>query len=272
MGGLGNVLFQLNYANNLMSRGVDVDLNCSLLMKNILTTKILKWSNHGTLDILFTLNLLRNFRTKLKISPHLLAGFISKILGSKFITSNYYGLESPVPDSIKSSHLFGYFHINNPVNETFANLVKSALKDRLKSPGMEYIRSNLDEIGDNFVVHVRGGDYKFDSAFKIDNWYYQKAISKNQKCFVVTDDRSYAQYLFRDLGVEYTFTSTKNVIDDFIVLTMCRNKILANSTFSWWAAELSDLDSIVIQREPFFDHIKAWDPVSRLPRRLIAIN
>jgi hypothetical protein len=270
MGGLGNVMFQLNYAHHLRAQGLWVEINHTLLNESFLTSKVFKWSNHGTFDILNSINLLDDFICHSRGAAFTIPAAISKSIGRDFLSTCFYGIESPVTNEIKSRHLFGYFHMNNPINEIFVEKIKFALSMRMKKSDFINFENILCKIGDNFVVHVRGGDYKIDPNFKPDLTYYKSALLGQKKCFIVTNDVDFSKNLFKNISIDYSFIETQNVIDDFIVLAMCRKKILANSTFSWWAAELGSSDSVILQKDPFFAHIKAWRPDTRLPRKFVS--
>lgn len=270
MGGLGNVMFQLNYAYHLRSQGFSVDIGCILLNQSFLSNKLLGWSNHGTSDILNSLNLLDDFHCHSSGGGNIIAAGLSKVIGHAFFSTCFYGRESPVAKDIKSRHLFGYFHINNPINEYFVKKAQSALLRHVKKSDLMHVDNILQEIDDDFVVHVRGGDYRADPNFSIDDAYYMSALSGRKKCFIITNDEIYSRKLFKNIPVEYSFVNTGNAIEDFFILAMCRNKILANSTFSWWAAELGCSDGLILQRDPFFSHIKDWRPDSKISRKVVS--
>jgi hypothetical protein len=92
--------------------------------------------------------------------------------------------------------------------------------------------------------HFRFGDYT-----KLDDYhlsltktsYYQDALKKinNKKLVIFSDDISRCKQLniFKDFDVSYVSGETDVV--DLYMMSMCKDNIIANSTFSWWGAWLN---------------------------------
>lgn len=106
------------------------------------------------------------------------------------------------------------------------------------------LHSKLKETGKELVaIHVRRGDYlKHDHFCKLDVRYYSPAISEflpeiEKYHFVVfSNDIQWCKdnlleeselVTFLDQGVDYV---------DMILMSLCDHNIIANSSFSWWAA------------------------------------
>lgn len=268
MGGLGNVLFQINYANNLKTQGFDVTLNVFLLKNNFITKKILGWSNHNTLSNLSSLGLISSFRVEDKASIGLFFGFLSKLIKKKIFNCQFFGLISPDFEKLKATHIFGYFHINNTINLEFVSSTKRAIEKWLCKPNSICVRENLEKICGSWVIHIRGGDYKLDPNFAIDIDYYNSATNGKNNFYVVTNDRKYSESVMLGLNLNFKFVDSNDSLEDFIVLAFSEKKILANSTFSWWAAEFGKSDSLVIQRDPFYTHVE-WNPHSLCNRQKV---
>ena len=130
-------------------------------------------------------------------------------------------------------------------------------------------RKTLAEIEEtkSVAVHIRRGDYVRD---KITNKihgvcsleYYQKAIEKmkemdNQMVFYFfSDDMDWVKTKFGSLEGEKKFI-TKNDGDnswkDMMLMSSCDHNIIANSSFSWWAAWLnSNKSKMVIAPKRWF--------------------
>lgn len=92
-------------------------------------------------------------------------------------------------------------------------------------------------------IHVRCGDYtKFQNVFHLlDREYYQKGTQFLEKynlpTIVVTDDMEYARSVITTQKCIYI--SNQSELVDFALLYLCKNIVIANSTFSWWASYLS---------------------------------
>lgn len=96
-------------------------------------------------------------------------------------------------------------------------------------------------------IHVRRGDYRALKEFDICGpLYYQRAILKardllGQPTFwVFSDDISWCRDHFQ--GDEFNFVNLKysqsNVLNDMRLMSLAGNHIIANSSYSWWAAWL----------------------------------
>jgi hypothetical protein len=116
-------------------------------------------------------------------------------------------------------------------------------------------------------VHVRRGDYVSNPAINRYHGtcsveYYRNAISKlvslgvQPQLFVFSDDIPWAQ---ANLDFEYplTFVTHNGAYadhEDVRLMSVCRHHIIANSSFSWWGAWLSDNPHrIVIAPAKWFD-------------------
>jgi hypothetical protein len=118
-------------------------------------------------------------------------------------------------------------------------------------------------------LHIRRGDYisiqKNASKFiALDIQYYENAIKKisslisNPIFFVFSDDVDWVkQNLKSEFETHYISnnnTKTTSYID-MQLMSMCQHNIIANSTFSWWAAWLnSNTNKIVISPSKWFQH------------------
>jgi hypothetical protein len=268
MGGLGNVLFQLNFAHRLRLAGFNVCINCSLIKNTLLTQKVLRWSDHNTYNDLIKLNLLDSYQISDSLSLDYASAFLSRKFNSSILGTTFYGHDAPHVDDFLSSSIFGYFHLDNPISAGFVSILRASLLSLLETAQFCYIPKILNEIDDGMVVHIRGGDYISVPAFQINSEYYKKALDGYSDCVVVTNDRDFAGDLLSTVNIKYHFVNTLGTVDDFIVLAHSKRKVLANSTFSWWAAEVGDEGAVVIQKEPFFSHLQ-WNPKTAIKRTLL---
>lgn len=90
-------------------------------------------------------------------------------------------------------------------------------------------------------IHVRRGDY-VGNPFYCQLWetgYYIDAIDlfPNRKFIVFSDDMEFAKKYFE--GDKFAFDESPNEIDAFNALASCDSQIIANSSFSFWAAYLN---------------------------------
>lgn len=100
------------------------------------------------------------------------------------------------------------------------------------------------------AVHVRRGDYLTHSVMNLPRMpdYYQSAIMRteseqpNTHFLIFSDDPRWCQEAFANLSVRSEVVATShpnlNALQDFALMAQAPRMIMANSTFSWWAAWL----------------------------------
>jgi hypothetical protein len=108
-------------------------------------------------------------------------------------------------------------------------------------------------------VHVRRTDYlgTGDYLMKLDEQYYKKAIAMfpNHKIMVFSDDTEWCRQQEMFYGDRFIFSSGTPSKDMFL-MSRCDSNIIANSTFSWWAAYLNkNKDKVVVGPKKWFGPI-----------------
>lgn len=138
----------------------------------------------------------------------------------------------------------------------------------LKKKYLNKIKSEVERIRsiNSVSIHIRRGDYVLskDSGFIFELLpitYYINAIefivnkTPNPVFFIFSDDitwtkenlhTNYEHYYINDLGIDTDYL-------EFELMKNCKHNIIANSTFSWWAAWLNvNNGKIVIQPKLWF--------------------
>ena len=125
----------------------------------------------------------------------------------------------------------------------------------LKSPMTIYRNTLFNEIKskDSIGIHVRRGDYsnnpvanRYHGLYGKD--YFLSAVSlivdkiKNPHFFIFSDEPEWAEV---NLKLDYPYTIVKREhrhhdAEDLVLLSLCQNFVISNSSFGWWAAWLSD--------------------------------
>lgn len=120
------------------------------------------------------------------------------------------------------------------------------------------------------AVHVRRGDYLItDKGYGSKNgWalpkkYYELCFSKLPKDVIYiffTDDKAYVKKEF--YNVSNKLISEYDEITDLYLISKCKYKILANSTFSLWGGFLGNLDKDVVYAPKYLIgcYKKKWYP------------
>lgn len=102
---------------------------------------------------------------------------------------------------------------------------------------------------DTCALHIRGGDIKSLNAE-----YFRQAIDEmlkinsNVRFVIFTNDRKRADEYMKswDRALNYVMVSdlgSFSDMDEMFVMSSCRNQIISNSTYSWWAAYLNSYEN-----------------------------
>lgn len=96
-------------------------------------------------------------------------------------------------------------------------------------------------------IHIRRGDYlNSPDVGVLDIDYYKRAVKyindnvDSPRFFVFSDDLGWCKNQFNFIENIYYVSEGTSEIDDFFMMKSCKHNIIANSTFSWWAAWLND--------------------------------
>lgn len=95
---------------------------------------------------------------------------------------------------------------------------------------------------DQIAIHVRRGDY-VNNPFYVDlteTSYYEDAMALFPGCdfLVFSDDIEWCKEYFK--GQQFEFSEGNSEIEDLDLMSSCKGVIIANSSFSWWGAYLSN--------------------------------
>ena len=131
----------------------------------------------------------------------------------------------------------------------------------LRKTNSAFIKKYLPEIKkcNSVAVHVRRGDFKnFPDRILPISYYIQAmqlfAKQKDVKFFVFSDDPAYVKDCFFNLKNVVIVSSDSDPatnLEEFYLMTQCKHFIVANSTFSWWAAYLcSNANATIIAPFP----------------------
>jgi hypothetical protein len=154
--------------------------------------------------------------------------------------------------------------------------------EKYVSPIAEQIRKELvfkEPLTDNYFIaikeqientcsvslHFRRGDYvenaksnTFHGVCSLD--YYKNAANsvaektKNPHFFIFSDDIRWVMRNFElNFPTVFVEKSDENLLSDFRLMSLCKHNIIANSSYSWWAAWLNENENkIVIAPEKWF--------------------
>lgn len=146
---------------------------------------------------------------------------------------------------------------------------KTLIKELLYIPEEKKVNFNKNDV----VIHYRLGDTKTELLKKkirinekylgYSNYqnmtpdYFLNILNENQfeKIYLVTDSPkdTILEPLKKINGLEII---SKNQYDDFLFLSSAPNLIICHSTFSWWAAFLSNASKVYMPKTNFNNNIK----------------
>jgi hypothetical protein len=180
----------------------------------------------------------------------------------------------------KSQYLIGYFQTFKLASkpEVFSKLYD------LEPEGInKLIEGTISELKSNFVVilHIRLGDYLQEKNFGVpDTSYYRAAIKRimliesNIKIWIFSDDLCRAKTILPREFLDLYYYFNEPMLTPAETLQIMRYGsayIIANSTYSWWAAFLSkSTRPTIVAPTPWFMNIK--EPNELCPEEWIRIH
>lgn len=276
-GGLGNQLFQYafgQYTAGILNTEVKYFSQTQIENKNF-TKRELDIQKFG-LPINFEDNFEESIYFKFnkslrKIERKLIQKFPNFNKKHKIQSVNIHSLDDDLRDNC---YYDGYWQ-----HQEYPNYISSLLKEKIKLSIDSQNKLNdlifQIENTNSVSIHIRRGDYMNIAAnakiFHIcDMDYYNRAIQlienkvDNPVFFIFTEDKEWAKQNFK--GNNFNFIEGNSAIEDMLLMSKCKNQIIANSTFSWWAAWLNNNESkIVIAPQDWYvnflkDNVKYFIP------------
>lgn len=155
----------------------------------------------------------------------------------------------------QSEKYFDSEYVKNRLINEFAIDKKLVLTDDESCRILEQIESE-----ESVSVHVRRGDYLNPGVVEnhggiCTDDYYKRAIEfvldkkPGAKLYFFSNDTEWTRENYGDLGeiVSIEAREEQSDVAELLLMSRCRNHVLANSSYSWWSAWLNDEpDKIVI--------------------------
>lgn len=243
-GGLGNQLFQAQYAHFLAMRLPNVEISyrsthktdkrlfelekffegCSHVNQQSHDTQFESFRN-----LIFQGLKRRNLEKYLFVWDYIDDGKEILIDGLEKYQSNF-----------RKASMRGYFQSKLFIGDScFQSLLSSALENRYGKKTQKF----------DTVVHIRKGDFRqFKSHGPLSNLYFENILknveSKNSVLHTDAEPEELSSFLLGYFSlIKYSKTNSAwNLLED---ASNCENFIGSNSTLSWWAATSSDWFSVV---------------------------
>lgn len=187
------------------------------------------------------------------------------------------------PAPIGDTYLNGYWQ-----NEKYFSDFRSViLKDFKLKPEFGITDALIQEVEtcDSISLHFRRGADQVNKIYGVPSPdYYNRAIDhislnrrdKKLKLYIFTNEVEWVRENVR-FDLPTIFVTEQGRLTDFqelVLMSHCRHNIIANSTFSWWAAWLNDYpERIICAPNPWFiNKPDAFDTSGLLPTPWIKIN
>lgn len=172
---------------------------------------------------------------------------------------------------LENAYLVGYWQSEKYfADESVQNEIKEAFEKRpqeLMNDTVSWTLLQQIECCESVSLHVRRTDYVDAEHIHIHNIcsekYYKNAIDKirkeypNAMFFIFTDDKEWCKKHFkgRCFSVVELEEGPKTDIAEMMLMSRCKHHIIANSSFSWWAAWLNDApEKLVIAPNKWINH------------------
>jgi len=189
----------------------------------------------------------------------------------KRIQDNCNGFDCRFLEKFKDEDfLWGYWQSER----YFANC-KQEIENLLKFPEITdevNVKISSEIMAENSVaIHIRRGDYlKFPELVDLsETEYYLKSIElvkqkENIKkhWFIFSDDIEWCKknLCLSNEKITYVVNNTgNNSFRDMQLMSLCNYIIVANSTFSWWAAWLADNPKLIIAPKNYYNNKPGFD-------------
>ena len=261
-GGLGNQMFQLAFGRAVEKKtGLKTIFDMSFFKKN--------YSRPFELNV-FNANVegVEDFLTKLKIE--LIWKLRKKLAGKKFMGTVVYSepcfeYDRNALEPEAGTFFEGFFQSEKYFKEVEQDLREDfrfkVLPDAQNQQTIEKIQST-----NSVSLHIRRGDYvqkkRYQNVYATCSLdYYKRGVEliaekhENPTLFIFSDDIEWVKENLK-LPYESVYVSHNTgakSFEDMRLMSLCRHNVIANSSFSWWAAWLNNnKEKIVIAPQRWF--------------------
>ncbi len=137
----------------------------------------------------------------------------------------------------------------------------------IKNEYKELLTKKYGDLTDKVSIHVRRGDYLklWPHHIFVGEEYYTKAIEimGDREYLVFSDDMEWCKSFFKG---KFDFINDEDY-NELYLISMCKDNIIGNSTFSWWGAWLNQnpLKKVIAPKIWFGPGYSHWDTSDLIP-------
>lgn len=279
LGGLGNQLFQITFGeliSTLLNWEVSYDYSHSSLRKNenglpdVSDINLVSLDKFSSIEFSYSSSKLRNLAVRTSalsgISSNLRRRIVEELLNVSLVLQSTKGSKSvhtnlaaglgyhavPLKTTDNPHYFIGYFQTKSCLKTLLE--MNSGFRERLQNFVLSESQNwkHLDPLN-SAIIHVRRSDYVSESFGLLSANYYNKAIAhviteRNvKKIFLISDENSEnLQEFITSLNFEVTYLETKKLASKSLLGLMAQYGTIvgANSSLSWWAASIGELDGV----------------------------
>ena len=173
--------------------------------------------------------------------------------------------ELPVYEMLNRDVLiYGYFQSYKYFQENYNQIYKMIGIDNIKSNLLDKLNLSSEHLNNTISMHFRIGDYKnIQYAHPLTTYdFYKRSLNHIKKVYpeikftilyfcedVDIDDVLEKLNILQNKFPEYNFIRGENTLEDWeqmILMSCCHHNIIANSSFSWWAAYFNSWNNKIV--------------------------
>ena len=227
-GGLGNQLFQYAYGRALMEEGKDVVFDISFFETNTKYTK-----REYLLDNFLISDSIKTVTTHPK--QKLLTRIINKLDVTRRVRY--------VSVNLRADNYYaeGYF-VSEKYFIKIRDIILREVELRNKSEKYKEWEQKILSAKNPLMIHARRTDHILNKTFtRIEEPYYQEALTHFGEGCEIFGFSDNAEWLQNAIKRPMTLVSGQGFTDyeELMLMSLGKNFIIANSTYSWWGAWLS---------------------------------
>lgn len=256
-GGLGNQMFQYAFGRSLAKRlNTELYLDITTL-ENTTPTPGFTYRKYelDTLNIKAKIADKKILRAVAAYPKHRFDFYRMRLLKSlgivQHLNEKSFSYDADIPGLIRrNTFLTGFWQ-----SEKYFQDVASDIRRELELPQPHHhqniLYQQLIQNKNSVSLHVRRGDYVGNATHPVCSIeYYQQAINIIQKditdpvFFIFSDDSGWVANNMVINNESYIIDHNKtNSAADMYLMSQCKHHIIANSSFSWWAAWLNSAEN-----------------------------
>ncbi|MVO14631.1 alpha-1,2-fucosyltransferase [Parasedimentitalea huanghaiensis] len=190
----------------------------------------------------------------------------SGLVGPKFVEEEGDGFDPKFSGFTKNTYLKGYWQ-SEKYFEGISDVIRQEFSITTK-PSIENVQLMKEVQSCNSVsLHIRRGDYVSDPLANATHGlcsmeYYTESLERlaektgtRPQIYVFSDDAEWAKEnaVFKYPTRVVSLNDGAHQYEDMRLMSLCKNNIIANSSFSWWGAWLNEnSEKIVIAPKQWF--------------------